>query len=334
MNSRKLQTKKKLRLPNGAVGKDITTKIPVVDSNMTIGEIRNKLSEFTQNTDSVDYIYVNNINSQLAGVISIKELFQNDPAKKVKDIMITDLVVSHPKINKGKVAHMAIKHNIKAVPIVDTTNHLVGVLTNDKVLAILYNQYRNSFHHFAGVVSIGDKYQTILDYGIFKNIISRLPWILVGLIGGIFSAQVIGFFEHTLSANVVLAIFIPLVVYIGNAVGAQTQTFLVRDLAFSPKLTILPYFAKQLVSSTCIGLICGTLIWLVIATFWKLSFIGIVVGLASFVAISVSTIVAVLIPYLLFKLNQEPASGSGPFATILQDLLSVSIYFGVASVFL
>jgi magnesium transporter len=327
-------TIKKMVLSQGTVGKEITLKIPAVLPEKTIQEVKELLPEFSQKMDSINYIYVVNNKNKLKGVFSIKELYQYAPETKVRHIMVKNPVVSHPQVNKEKVAHLAIKHNFKAIPITDKKGRLIGVLSSDKVLSILYDKYRNSFQHFAGVVFLEKKYETILDYGIFKNIASRLPWIIVGLVGGVFAAQVIEYFETTLSAHIILAVFIPLVVYISNAVGAQTQTFLVRDLAFSPKLNIIPYFFKQFISSTLIGFVCGSFIWLIINLFWQLPYIGLVVGFASFTSISLSTLIAVSIPYFLYTMKQEPASGSGPFATILQDLLSIFIYFLIASILL
>ncbi len=317
-----------------SVGDQISSNFPIVLSNQTIGEVRKLLPKIAKKTDSINYVYVVDSNHKLIGVISVKELFRHRAIKPLKQAMVTDLVVSHPQVSQEKIAHLAVKHNLKSIPVVDNQQKLLGILPNDKILAILYNQYHKSFQHFAGVVPIQKKYQTILQSGVLPNVASRLPWIMVGLVGGIFSAQVINFFEATLSANIILAVFIPLVVYISNAVGSQTQTFLVRDLAFSPKLNIVPYALRQILSGTLIGLVCGCLIGLIISLFWALPYIGLIVGLASFTSISLSTLVAVAIPYALYSLKQEPASGSGPFATILQDLLSIFVYFLIAAILL
>jgi magnesium transporter len=325
---------KKTTLPRGAVGKEIIANIPKISSEKTVQEVRNLLPELAQKTDSLNYLYVLNSQNQLVGVVSIKELLRHRPESQLKEVMIKNPVVSHPQVNQERVAHLAIKHNIKAVPIVDKQNKLLGILPSDKILALLYQQYRRSFRHFAGIIGLEDKYETILESGILKNIASRLPWIMIGLIGGIFAAQLIEFFQTTLAENLVLAAFIPLIVYISDAVGTQTQTFLVRDIAFKPKLAIISYTLKQFAATSLIGVVCGMLVWGLVSLFWQSAFLGMVIGLATLTAISTSTIIAVLIPYLLFSLKQDPASGSGPFATILQDLLSIFIYFLIASALL
>jgi len=328
------QKLKAMVLPKQAAGRELVTKIPLVTPDKTIGEIKALLAEFAQKNDTIGYIYVVNHKNKLVGVISIKELARLASDKHIKEVMTKNLIVSHPQVDKTRVAHLAIKHNLKAIPIIDKHHRLMGILSSDKILSILYNEYKKSFYRFSSIVPSGDSFGTILDSGILKNFLSRLPWIIIGLIGGIFAAQVIEFFDATLSRNIILAVFIPLVVYINNAVGAQTQTFFVRDIAFNPNLTIILYFLKQLVSSSLVGLACSLVIWLIIGLFWGTWFIGFVVGLAALTSISISTLIAVFIPYLLFRLNQDPASGGGPFGAILQDLISIYVYFQIATLLL
>lgn len=325
---------KKAALPQDAVGRHLITKIPTASSKQTIGEIRAQLHDFSHQTDSIDYIYLLNDEQKLVGVISIRELIQQDADIVVRDAMVKDLVVSHARVPKKRVAHLAIKHNIKAVPIVDKEGKIVGVLPSDNILSILYEEYKKDLYRRAGIISQPDSLKTILDQSIWQTYLLRIPWIVIGLVGGIFAAQIIELFEATLVETLALAAFIPLIVYISAAVGNQTQTFLVRDLAFSPKLNIAAYTLKQFLATTLIGLTCGTLIWLIVSIFWTSTQLGAVVGMAAFTAITSSTILAVAVPYLLFKLKQDPASGSGPFATILQDLASIFIYLIIAQALL
>jgi magnesium transporter len=284
--------------------------------------------------DSINYFYVVDENQKLHGVLSVKELLRDDEHKLIKEIMTKDLVVSHVRVNRKRVAHLAIKHNIKAVPVLDEGGKFVGVLTSDRMLEILYEEHHNEMYRSAGIIPISGTFDSILNQSIWKAFLSRLPWILLGLLGGIFAAQVIQYFSGTLSQNLVLAVFIPLIVYIGNAVGAQTQVFFVRDIAFNPKLDMIHYSLKQIVIAAMIGLMSGILVWLLVTVFWQSNFLGMVIGLATFTAVSASTIIAISIPYVFSLFKKDPATGSGPFATILQDLLSIFVYFFIASLLL
>ena len=318
----------------GCVGRELTYNIPVVGPHESIATIAASIHIFAKKFDSINYIYVVDTEQKLLGVVSVKELLRDEGHKLISELMNRDLVVTHVQVNRKRAAHLAIKHNIKAIPVLDTDGKFAGVLNSDKMLAILYEEHRIEAYRSAGISSLPGRFSTILDQGIWHAFLSRLPWIVIGLVGGMFAAHLIKFFEFTLSDNIILAAFIPLIVYIGNAVGVQVQTFFVRDIAFNPKLALTKYAVKQIATSAMIGIVCGLLIWVLLTLFWQLSFIGFVIGLAIFSAVFVSTIIAIIIPYLFSLLQQDPASGSGPFATILQDLFSILVYFSIASILL
>jgi len=314
--------------------KDITTKVPIVSSDQLISDVVDQLHEFAQENESINYIYVVDDEKKLRGVVSIKELLANEKYKLMKEIMSKKLVVSHIRVSKKRVAHLAIKHNIKAVPILDDQEKFIGVLTSDETLLVLYKEYRNEMYRSAGIIPMSGEFDTILEQGIWQAFVSRIPWIIIGLVGGIFAARIIEYFEGTLSTNIILAAFIPLIVYISDAVGTQTQTFFVRDIAFNPKLKIIPYTFMQFITTSLIGLICWALVFGIVGIFWHSIYFGMVIGLATFTAIASSTVIAIFIPYVLNLLKQDPATGSGPFATILQDLLSIFVYFLIATALL
>ncbi|GIK83689.1 MAG: hypothetical protein BroJett025_03110 [Patescibacteria group bacterium] len=317
-----------------SVGREITTKVPIALPGQSISSVSSKLHEFAETSTSINYIYVVDEEKNLHGVLSVKELLRDETHTLIKEIMTKNLVVTHVQVNRKRAAHLAIKHNIKAVPVLDENKKFVGVLTSDKILAILYEEHKKKLYRSAGIIIFPGKFGTILEQGVWHAFISRLPWIIVGLVGGIFAAQIFEIFEGVIEKNLILAAFVPLVVYISSAVGTQTQTFFVRDIAFNPKLDLVPYLIKQFITSSLIGLICWGIVLLLVSLFWNSFFIGLVIGLAIFVAMSLSTIVAIGIPYILTLKKQDPASGSGPFATILQDLISIFIYFLIASALL
>ncbi|MEW6569883.1 MAG: magnesium transporter [Nitrospirota bacterium] len=162
----------------------------------------------------------------------------------------------------------------------------------------------------------------------------RIPWLIVGLLGGILAAKAIGFFEGTLTKNLVLAAFIPLVVYMSDAVGTQMEAFIIRDLAVNPRLNFLRYLTKQLQIVILIASIISVILFLASILLYRDFDIGKVLGITLFSAIISSVFTGLIIPYLLSRLKFDPADASGPIATIIQDILSVIIYFGIASLIL
>lgn len=158
----------------------------------------------------------------------------------------------------------------------------------------------------------------------------RLPWLVLGLLGGILTSVIISKYEDILSADVRLAFFIPIIVYLSDAVGTQTETIYVRHLKKTGT-----GFAKYLVKETILGLSLGAIFGLIIglfAAYWlKAPTVGLTVGLAMLINITIAPVLATVIPTVLYKEHSDPALGSGPLATIIQDLISLLIYFFIAS---
>ena len=168
----------------------------------------------------------------------------------------------------------------------------------------------------------------------FKLFLYRIPWILIGLVGGLLTAGVISGFEGTLEEHIILAFFMPLVAYLSDAVGNQTQTMFIRDLAVRNKISKLKYTFTQAIAGSLIGIVCWAIISGVTHLFWNDLYVGFVIGLSIFIATLVASFLAMGIPGILKLFGQDPAIGSGPFTTIIQDLLSIIIYFIVATALL
>lgn len=161
----------------------------------------------------------------------------------------------------------------------------------------------------------------------------RLPWLIVGLIGGTLASFMVSRFGEIISQNISLAFFLPLIVYMSDAVGTQTENIFVRRLS-KGRVHFLIYLFKELLVGLFLGSILGFLIWIV-AIFWIQSpEIAFTVGLAMFINVTIAPVVALIVPEILFKERTDPALGAGPFTTIIQDIISILIYFIVASLIL
>lgn len=166
---------------------------------------------------------------------------------------------------------------------------------------------------------------------IWKALKHRLPWLIIGLFGGVFSASIIEGFEKIIQENIVLAAFIPLIVYMADAVGTQMESFIIRDTALHPRMHFGKYLIKQLIIISIIGIILSLGLFLFALNQYESIQIATTLGLSLLFAIVSSVITGLLIPHLFEKLNIDPANVSGPLATIIQDLMSISIYFIIAS---
>ena len=161
----------------------------------------------------------------------------------------------------------------------------------------------------------------------------RVPWLIVGLIGGTAASFIVSRFETVLAENISLAFFLPIIVYMSDAVGTQTETIFVRDLARG-KASFSGYLVKEFFLGLIIGAVFGVLIGL-ISYFWIGSQgVALTVGLAMAVNVALAPIIALLVPEILFKEHTDPALGGGPFTTIIQDIISILVYLLVATLIL
>lgn len=322
-----------LTLPIDSAGRIAIVKVPLTSPNLTIKDVQQMLFDHSKDFETINYIYVVGEKGRLRGILSIKDIFIFSPDTIVKTVMETDIIKVHPRTDQEIASHMALKSGIKAVPVVDDGGYFLGVISSDKIQSILESETKEDFYRFAGIVGKHQPGKT-QDISIKKSFARRIPWILIGLFGGLLTAKIIGGFEHVLAKNLLLAGFIPLIAYIANAVGVQTQTVYIRDLATQAKFSTYYYSIRQMITSTLIGITCWVLIYLLALFIWHTPFLGLVIGLSVFSAIIVATFFAIFIPYVLKRLGTDPAIGSGPFSTIIQDLLSIVIYFAIASALL
>lgn len=159
---------------------------------------------------------------------------------------------------------------------------------------------------------------------------SRLPWLIVGLLGGLIASFMVSRFQFLLEAKLELAFFIPVIVYLSDSVGEQTETIYIRNLS-TFKDNFYKYLAKELLVGGYLGVILG-LATSTVAYLWLRSMeTALTVGLAMFVNVTIAPVVAIIIPEILFKEHADPALGAGPLTTVVQDFVSLLIYFSVAS---
>lgn len=320
--------------PKDSAGRLMTDSVPVVLSDNTISFVENYLLKNTKKLESINYVYVLGKTGVLMGVISVKEIFRQPKDNKISDVMIKDLVTAHPYTNQERVAHLALKNNIKSIPVVDKDNKFLGVVLGDDILNVLYRESQDDIYHFAGVKHGNFSIDDISAMSIWSSLKHRLPWLVIGLLGGLLAAQVIGLFEETLSENIILAAFIPLVVYMASAVGTQIGFFIVRDLAIRSKINFLLYTWQQLKVILAIGLIISLAVFAITIFIYSDIMVAQALSVAMFLAILSAVITGLFIPYAFSKLRFDPANASGPIATIIQDIMSVTIYLLVAQAIL
>ena len=324
LNSMTIPTK-----PSAAAISDLLTRIPTVGPTATVAEVLTAIRR-RSNWDTINYVYVLDDKRSLIGVVSIKELLRSQDSTVIGKIMKHDPAGIAATADHDRAAVVAIQHNIKAVPIFKSgSREFLGIVGADRILDILHDEHVENFLRFSGIVRQHPTVN-ILKASVGKLVKARLPWLAIGILGGMVSVTLISQFQTTLEKQIALAFFIPIIVYISNAVGIQTQTLLIRLLA-AQKVKTKAFVLKELSASALLALVSalsvGAFAWL----WFNNPPVAVTVGLAIFLATVAATLVASGITFLLYATKNDPALGGGPFATAIQDLLTLIIYFLIAA---
>jgi len=327
----KLKAKK---YPPEAAINFVVTDVPQINHNLTIREVRKMLIKKINKFSTINYIYVLDDDKKLIGAFSIKELFHLNDNTQIKAIDLSPLVYVLPRTNKVRAAILSLKKSLKAVPVVDKDKVFLGVIPSDDIQQILYNEQTQQLLKLSGISHPDSYKKNIFSTPISKSLRQRLPWLVLGLIGGILTAGVVGHFEEVLSKNIILAAFIPLLVYMSDAVGTQMQAFIIRDLSYDSKLKFFKYFVRQASVAIVMGLIISLLLFIISLFLYNQITISLVLGVSLFLAIITALFSGLVVPFVFSRLKFDPADTSGPIATIIQDVISIVIYFLVASAIL
>jgi len=323
------------KFPPNTAGSRMITTFPRVQFGETVKSVEGTLVEKAKTFDTLDYVYVTDKDNVIRGVVSIKEILGiSRKDVKVEEVMKEDLIVAHPSTPQEEIVYLALSHNIKAIPIVDKRRHLLGIVPYDTILQIFNEEVREDIFKFGGIFhKVGKEFTTIKSPAP-DMIKRRLPWLIIGVLGGAITASIVSSFEHVLSALLALAAFAPVLAYVSDAVGTQSETLAVRSIALDPKLSLKSYFIREILVALSLALACGLLITAVAVIGWRNSALGFIVGVSMFLSIIAAVFISTFLPFLFKQLNLDPAIASGPFATMISDIATIAIYFGVASLFL
>ena len=319
--------------PDDSAGVIMATDVFTLHKNTTCREALKTLQDH-KDAEMVFYIYITDDDSSLVGVASLRALATTPSNTLLKDIMVKKVHKVSPETDQEEVAQLVAQYNYLAVPVVDSDNILLGIVTVDDVVDVIREEATEDFLQMAGA----GKDREILLKSSWENARIRIPWLLASWVGGIIASYVIGNFENMLENIIVLASFIPIIIGMGGNVGTQSSTIVVRGMA-TGRITIgneLTVILKELK----VGLLLGVLYGLMLGIFAGFRFIdtnpmiGAVVGLSICSSMLIATGVGTLTPLVLRKLDIDPAIATGPFVTTSIDILGVILYFLIAGLLL
>ena len=317
-----------LRYEDDTAGGIMVPDFIALGEETTAREAIESLQKEHQDVEMPFYLYVVNEYENLVGVISLRQLVVVPPTTPLKAFMTTDVFSVKTDMDQEEVARIVARYDILAVPVVDETNKLVGIVTVDDVIDIFRREATEDILKMAGV---GEEF--VETKSVLKSTRIRFPWLFASCIGGIVAFFVIGSFEESLKQFAYLAAFIPVIMGMGGNIGTQSSTIVVRGLATGhiDIREIWSVVSKELT----IGLILGLTYGLVIGAVAQLAFgkmaLAISVCGAVLSSMAVAALVGSLVPMAFAKINIDPAVATGPFVTTSVDVISVFFYFMIAT---
>ena len=318
-----------LKYESNTAGSLMATELVKVNYSWSNKKCIDEIRKQAKNIKKVHTIYVVNENEKFIGLLSLRKLLISDN-KNISSIVNKKNLIS-VKVNETKesIINLMNKYNLVVLPVLNNKNELIGRITIDDVLSTFKEETDKDYQMASGLfedININDN--------IFAITRSRLPWLIIGTIGGIIGAQIIGLFD--LKNNLEIAFFIPLIAAMGGNVGVQSSAIVVQGLAnlTIKKSDIITKLSREFLISIINGLACSSIIFLMTLLLAYQISISLVVSISIFSVIIFSSIFGTFIPLLLNKYKIDPALATGPFITTVNDIFGLLIYFLMIKLFL
>lgn len=320
-----------LKFPENTAGSLMAKELIRVKENWTIKQCTDEIRIQAEEVNQVYTAYVVDEFEELLGWISLKKILLTPENQKVEDIYDSNIISESTYSSGEEVAATMQKYDLVAVPIVDAFNRLVGRVTFDDVLDYVKDEAEKDYQMLSGITGGKNTSDTV-----FSNTRARLPWLIVGLAGGIASSLVIGGFEEELTRNVQLALFMPLIMAMAGNVGVQSSSIMVQGLANNSitNSDVWGKLGKELIIAIINGLVCSGLLMGYGFISGNHLNIMMTVSLSLLSVILVAAVIGTIVPLALDRLKIDPALATGPFITTSNDLLGLFLYFIIGNIFL
>ena len=283
--------------------------------------------------DCAESIVVLDTHERVIGQVSLSLLLELEPGAIIQSVMQTHMPLVFMDTDQERVASMALQHGLTAVPVVDSERKLCGVIPASALLGVLRREHVEDIHRLAGIARESEMAREAIEAPPVRRVRHRLPWLLLGLAGSTAAALLMAQFEDILTRNISIAFFVPGIVYLADAIGTQTEAIAVRGLSLS-HAGIMHLLAGELRTGLLLGAILGAIAfggaWLATGD----ARLGAAVALSLMFASALASGIGLILPWLFARLGQDPAYGSGPLATIIQDVLTLAVYLSVAAAIL
>jgi magnesium transporter len=300
-----------------------------VNSNWSVMRCVKEMRRQAEDVELVYTIYVVDDNNVLLGTLSLKRLLLTDSKTVISDIMKEDIIKVSASMDQEEVANTMNKYDLIVLPVVNDVNQLIGRITGDDVMHIMKEEAEKDYQMASGISEDVESSDTV-----WEITRARLPWLLIGMIGGLFGAKVIGVFD--IEKNYQMAFFIPLIAAMGGNVGVQSAAIVVQSLAGGTNSlgNISQRLLKELGVALVNGVICSSIILLAAYFLGYGILLSLTVSIALLSVIIFAALFGTFIPLILDKNKIDPALATGPFITTVNDVLGLFIYFLIGQLIL
>lgn len=327
-----------LRYPEDSAGSIMTTEFILLRPDMTAEQSIKRIRRTGVDKETIYICYVTDENNKLIGITSVKDLLLSEDDILVADLMEENVISVNTLDDQEKVAQMFSNYNFLALPVVDTENRLVGIVTIDDAIDVIQEEATEDIEKMAAVMPSDKPYMKTSVFGIYQK---RIPWLLILMLSATFTSAIITHFEGALSGAIVLSAFIPMITGTGGNAGSQASVSVIRALSLGE--VSFSNAIKVLWKEVRVSILCG--ITLAAANFAKLMifdlrgvdnglFIALVVSLTLVGTIIMAKLIGSFLPMLASKFKLDPAVMASPLITTVCDALSLLIYFAIATVIL
>ena len=300
------------------------TEMVVVNENVSMPECLQEMRKQAEDLDEIYNVYVVDDDGRLKGVFPLKKMITNPSVSKVKYVMDEDVISTKVDTPIDDVVQMIEKYNLVSVPVIDSIGRLQGQITVDDVIDELREQQEHDYQMASGLTS-----DVETDDSVFRQMWARIPWLLIGMLGGILNSMLLGKFEPTLQCYVGLLLFIPLIGGTGGNVGTQSSAIVVQGLANGSLNTSNIW--KQVFKESAVALLNAIVLSLIVLGYniYQFGFsetVTYAVPVSLFALVLIGTLWGTLLPLIFEKIHIDPAIATGPFVQITNDLLGMGIY--------
>ena len=316
-----------LKYDENTAGGLMGTEMVVVKENLSMPECLKEMRIQAEDMDEIYYVYVIDEDERLRGVFPLKKMITSPSVSKVKHVMTKDPLSVHVDTPIDEVVQLIEKYDLVAVPVVDSIGRLVGRITVDDVMDEMREQAERDYQLASGLVQ-----DVETDDSVFRQTSARLPWLLIGMLGGIGNSMILGNFDSVFASHPEIALYIPLIGGTGGNVGTQSSALVVQGLANSSLDAQNTW--KQIVKESVVALINASIISMLVYVYNFVRYganatVSYSVSISLFAVVMFASIFGTLVPMTLEKLKIDPAIATGPFISITNDIIGMLLYMGI-----